>query len=144
MNRINKLIPKESNEDQETDGSRDVTNCLHPREVTGGRTGTVLKMLLGLCLIGAGKNEVIDVPIVVMLVVDVDMFTKLQSVLVKNEVIRFEFILSAVFVAELLTDPIIGGVSGIGVEVNTIGLAAMMTALEVVALASSAEPFLSC
>ena len=91
----------------------------------------------------------IDVSAVVMIGVGVDALADAKIIVVVTAVeIGFEFIVRAAFVVEVLADmragAITGGGTGVGAGVNVSGFAAVMTALEVVALASSAEPFLSC
>ena len=123
------------------------TDCPHPSELTGVRTGTVINMFVELRAIDVRANVVLDMLSVMMR----DMLTGEEIVAETAAVIGLDFIVKVAFAVEEevltgeWTEAIFGGATDIGAELDASDLTATMVALEFAFPASFREPlFLSC
>ena len=74
-------------------------------------------------------DEVIEVSPVVFFGVGVDMFAKIEIIVVPAPKMGFDVLAKVSYALEVCAGAIIAGTPGIGAEVNASGVAAVMTAL---------------
>ena len=78
-----------------------------------------------------------------MLGVVVDVLVDVEIIVMTAAVMVFDFVSEVAYALEVCAGPILGGVSGIGTNADASGVAAAMTALELVALARFEKLFCS-
>ena len=98
----------------------------HPSEVTAMRAATVFVILSGVIVMFIGTNT----SAVIVLDSGVDMLFKVDIVVVTVEGIGSEFVGDAMHFVVALADTTLGDETDVGADMDSHGLAAVITALE--------------